>query len=490
MFRRTMAMAIASTFVISALALGASSAAGTEWSAAAADAPEITFPAGASRLSGAGRYDTAVAVSQKYSPGVEAVFVATGQNFPDALSAAAAAASVGGPLLLTPSNALPAAVRAEIVRLAPETIYIAGSQGAVSSAVETSLRGIAPVERLGGASRYDTGNSLIQRIFPRAAQAFIATGRTFPDALAATGAAGSVSAPVILVDGAQPTLTPETLALLGTLGVRSVTIVGGTGAVSPGIEGQLRSTYDTQRIGGAGRYETAANVNDAFFTPGSANAVFLATGQNFPDALAGAALAGHVKSPVYVTTAACVPEAAHLSLQRLAATSTVALGGTAVVSNQAAGNIGCLTAAAPTISGVARVNSALTANTGSWTSGTSFAYQWLANGSPISQATGASLSVSAGLAGKQISVRVTGSKAGYLSASVQSGRTAAVSYPSRTTPIDIKNCPSWAPIKGNVGTKEKIYHVPGGRDYAKTNPEECFRTEAAAVSAGYRKSKV
>lgn len=50
------------------------------------------------------------------------------------------------------------------------------------------------------------------------------------------------------------------------------------------------------------------------------------------------------------------------------------------------------------------------------------------------------------------------------------------------------NCPSGYPIKGNADSG--IYHVPGGRYYKATKPEECFATEAAAKAAGYRKSKV
>ncbi|MFC8599670.1 MULTISPECIES: sunset domain-containing protein [unclassified Isoptericola] len=65
--------------------------------------------------------------------------------------------------------------------------------------------------------------------------------------------------------------------------------------------------------------------------------------------------------------------------------------------------------------------------------------------------------------------------------------------PSRTTPVSEYNCPSWAPIKGNQTTSHStdwIYHVPGGRYYKVTKPEECFTTEAAARNAGYRKSKL
>ncbi|MDM5292990.1 hypothetical protein QUF81_07235 [Peribacillus simplex] len=45
-------------------------------------------------------------------------------------------------------------------------------------------------------------------------------------------------------------------------------------------------------------------------------------------------------------------------------------------------------------------------------------------------------------------------------------------------------------IKGNTSSSgEKIYHVPGGQFYDKTNPEQTFCTEGEAKSAGYRESK-
>ena len=457
---------------------------------------EVTgFPAGGTRLAGASRYETAIQVARRYAAGVPAVFVTTGLNFPDALSAAAAAAYLGGPMLLTPPESLAPAVRDEIIRLRPMKIYVAGDTGAVSQGVGEALEKIAPVERLGGVSRYETGNTVVEKVFPSATRAFIATGRTFPDALAATGAAGASSSPVILVDGMKPTVPSESITLLSRLGVRQVTIVGGPGAVSSTIEAQLSRTFSTTRIGGTSRYDTAARINDAHFAPSTAPAAFIATGLNFPDALAGAALAGRLKSPVYITSAACVPEPAHVSLTRQGVPSIVTLGSANVVSANAAANIGCLTAATPTIGGTARVGSTLTAYTGTWTAGAAFRYQWLANGVPLSGATAGTLALASKHVGQKIAVRVTGSKPGYLATTVTSRPTSAVTAvtqtppppPASTKPVDSWNCPAWAPIKGNADSM--IYHVPGGAYYSRTKPEECFTTETAARSAGYRKSQ-
>ena len=44
------------------------------------------------------------------------------------------------------------------------------------------------------------------------------------------------------------------------------------------------------------------------------------------------------------------------------------------------------------------------------------------------------------------------------------------------------------PIKGNISAKDKVYHLKGGAFYDRTKEEMCFKTEAEAVAAGFRKS--
>ena len=300
------------------------------------------FATGTTRLSGASRYETAIQVSKKYAPGVPAVYVATGTNFPDALSAAAAAAYVGGPLLLTTPTSLPSAVKTEIQRLSPSKIVVIGGTGAVSASVASQLSTIAPVTRYGGADRYATGLQIVNGTFTSSTTAILATGRSFPDALAATGVAGTLNAPVILIDGVKTTLTTATLSTLSSLGVTKVILAGGTGVVSRGIETQLRNNgYTVTRYGGADRYATAALLNNAYFPKGSTETMFLATGTNFPDALAGAAMAGRIGAPLYITTPTCVPTSIRNSINALSPSKKAVLGGTAVVSNNAANNQVC-----------------------------------------------------------------------------------------------------------------------------------------------------
>jgi hypothetical protein len=87
---------------------------------------------------------------------------------------------------------------------------------------------------------------------------------------------------------------------------------------------------------------------------------------------------------------------------------------------------GTLKAATPKITGTPKVGDTLKVSTGSWTPGTKFTFQWLANGKSISKATKSSLKLTSAQKGKKISVRVTGSKTGFNSVTKTSAPTGAV----------------------------------------------------------------
>lgn len=154
---------------------------------------------------------------------------------------------------------------------------------------------------------------------------------------------------------------------------------------------------------------------------------------------------------------------------------------------------GTLSGTTPKISGTAKVGNTLKVTKGNWSSGTKISYQWLRGGKAISKATGTSYKPTAADAGQKISARVTASRSGYSTlakTSAQVGPVKAAAKPkppsNRANPVG-KNCPASHPIKGNANSG--IYHVPSGAYYSRTVPEDCFKTEAAAKAAGYRKSK-
>lgn len=306
-------------------------------------APSVT------RISGSDRFAVGVGISQQAYPDpahVPVVYVTTGYNFPDALSAAPAATKFGGPLLLTEPAALPAAVRDEVVRLNPARIVVVGGPASVSPAVFDDLNRIAPTTRLGGGDRYEASRAIVRdawltRTTGGARSVYIATGANFPDALSASGAGGAFDMPVILVQGTDATLDSATRQLLIELGVTSIKIAGGPGSVSPGIMAALNSIKPTVRLSGNDRFEASSNVAvDAFASTPPTDA-YLATGYNFPDALAGAAIAGARSAPLIVVPTDCIPPAVLTAFDRWSVDRVTLLGGPASLTPRVGSLLSC-----------------------------------------------------------------------------------------------------------------------------------------------------
>lgn len=297
------------------------------------------------RIAGADRYDVAVAISQRAFAGqAGVVYVATGANYPDALSAAPAAVKEGGPLLLTRPGDLPDVVRDEIQRLQPTKIVVVGGPNSVSPAVFEQLRTLASdsIHRVDGADRYVVSRALVEYAFTTASMAYVSTGANFPDALSASAAGGKSGSPVILVNGAASSVDSDTMALINDLGVSSVRIAGGPASVSPGIEAGLSGEVgDVVRLSGADRFEASVNINRDAFKTAPVPTVYLATGLNFPDALAGAALAGKQGAPVYMVRQDCVPVDVLSDIAKMGTTSVTLLGGTATLSANVESLTGC-----------------------------------------------------------------------------------------------------------------------------------------------------
>ena len=293
----------------------------------------VPYPDLCDRLAGASRYATAAAISRDtFSPGVPVAYVATGLGFPDALAAAAAGGALGGPVLLVPGTSVPDEVVTELGRLNPDRIVVVGGTAVVSDGVLGILDGIAPAERIGGASRYDTAARIALDAFaPGVPIAYVATGLNFPDALAAAAAAGAQGGPVLLTDPAG--LSAPTANAVRILQPKQIVVVGGTGVVSAVVENALRAIEpNVVRIAGSNRYETAALLAAFAARP---NTVFVATGLSFPDALAGAAAAGHLGVPLLLTDRSTVPAATAGKLASVDPNPSrcVVLGGTSVITD-------------------------------------------------------------------------------------------------------------------------------------------------------------
>lgn len=285
------------------------------------------------RIAGGDRYETAVAVSRyTYGGTASTVFLASGQNFADALSAAPVAAH-RGPLLLTPQGALPATVKAEIDRLSPSQVYVVGGPAAISDAVASAVG--APgraVQRIMGADRFATSVALAHIGRGACSTAYIATGRDFPDALAVGARAGTSNDPVFLVDGQSSRLPAVVAASIREFDCSNIKIAGGTNVVSAGIENDLRAVrYHVSRFAGVDRWDTTRLITADRLSHETRH-VFIASGLNFPDALAAAATVGTRNDTLYLAPPFCVPGSLGLQLRDADPALVTLVGGESVLS--------------------------------------------------------------------------------------------------------------------------------------------------------------
>ena len=201
----------------------------------------------------------------------------------------------------------------------------AGSTAPPSSGGDTDIR------RIAGADRYATAAAISKSRFSTASTVFVATGASFPDALAGAPAAARAKAPVLLTE--RWYLPAPTASELARLNPSVIVVLGGTGAVSDGVVAKLRGyAGKVVRWSGATRYDTAARISANSFASG-VKVAYLATAATFPDALSGGAVAGRVGGPILLVERGAVPSATAAELTRLKPGRIVILGGTSVVSD-------------------------------------------------------------------------------------------------------------------------------------------------------------
>lgn len=295
-----------------------------------AQADERALPGGTTRLAGDNRYETSVAVSARsFAPPVDAVYVATGTQFADALAGGPAAARSGGPVLLVQPDRIPRDVAAELDRLQPRTIYVLGNDSAVGDEVVADLREHAgSVVRLGGTDRYATAAHVSRNGWSDATTVFLASGTAFADALSGGAAAAHRDAPLLLTPPGQ--LASATVAELARLSPDRVYVLGGPSAVSDhvlALVGDAVPGASVRRLSGADRYATSAKVAETLWPEGSAT-MFFATGSEFADALSGTPAAHVNGAPMILTKRDCLPSAVWSTRAQFSPRTTAVLGGT------------------------------------------------------------------------------------------------------------------------------------------------------------------
>ena len=202
---------------------------------------------GVTRVSGADRYATSTAILDQFfkSRSVSTVLIATGRDYPDALTAAAAGGALNAPVLLVDGKAAKSVTGAAASFLSskkPGKVVLVGGDGVISSTLEASLRkSYSGTTRVSGVDRYKTNIAVNDYVSKNGGAAptglWVATGRDFPDALSAAVPAGVANQRLVLANGSclpKPVVSQWIGA--STSKVSTVRLVGGDGVLPTSVQ--------------------------------------------------------------------------------------------------------------------------------------------------------------------------------------------------------------------------------------------------------------
>jgi putative cell wall-binding protein len=199
------------------------------------------------RIDGPNRFAVSASVAEKVTAGgtTDTAIIASGLNFPDALSASSVAGQKGYPILLVGTSSIPDPIKT-FINNHPE-IYnyvIVGGPATVSDSVKTELEGMGKaVTRISGANRYEVGVNLAKYFNMNTSSFVFARGDVFADALSGGPLAAYTTSPILLTTSAK--LPPEVAAFLKEkrAGLEKGYILGGLGSISADAEAQIAGYY-------------------------------------------------------------------------------------------------------------------------------------------------------------------------------------------------------------------------------------------------------
>ncbi len=163
----------------------------------------------------------------------------------------------------------------------------------------------------------------------------VTTGENWPDALAGGPLATKLNAPLLLTR--KYDLPAPCASAITTMGATSAYILGGPSVVDPAVEDDLVAAGinpgNITRIAGDNRYETAQLIAEFIenYDMLDVDTAYIATGANFPDALAAGPFGGSFGRPILLVKRDEIPASTQAAISGLALTTSYVLGGTGVI---------------------------------------------------------------------------------------------------------------------------------------------------------------
>ena len=251
-----------------------------------------------SRIAGQNRYESAAQISREQFTNAKKVIVVNAQKYADALSATTLSDGKYS-ILYTEKDSLPTATRNEIQRLNPVEVYLLGGKQSISSGIENILKKYSnKVTRIAGRDRYETSAKVAAMSNKK--NIVIASGENFSDPLYASSYAYSNNAKILLSSGKTLSRQTRDYLLRNKSSIGKVTVVGGGQSISSATVRYIQSVTgkNVSRISGRNRYDGSVKVANSM----NKDKVFIASGEDFADALAISPLAQKLNAPILLSS--------------------------------------------------------------------------------------------------------------------------------------------------------------------------------------------
>jgi len=254
------------------------------------------------RIDGRDRIETAINISRENYNKAKTVIVVRHDLFPDSMTTSVLAKLKDAPILLNPTDKLDSRVGDEIKRLGAEEVIIVGGQDSVSEKVREDLKAYDAdknVERISGVDRYGTSEMVAKRVVGITGKkntGVVASGQVFPDALSVGTFASREGYPILLVK--KDSVPSQIQNAIKDLDINKTYIAGGTNTISKSTEAKLPNVVE--RMAGSTRYETSVAIAKSKF--GASKEAYIASGEEFADALVISPISGKFNRPTLLVS--------------------------------------------------------------------------------------------------------------------------------------------------------------------------------------------
>ena len=279
------------------------------------------------RLAGQDGYETAFEIAKAGWQQSDYAILAYGENYPDALAAVPLAKKQNAPILLTDKDSLNPKTSTALQDLKVKTVYVVGGTAVISAAVENQLTTAGySVKRIAGQDKYDTAIKIAEELGD-VREVAVTTGDDYADALSIGSIAAEKQIPIILVP--PDDITSSIQNYISMKNITKTHVIGDQSLISDNVVGKFSNS---ERILGQNKYARNIAVLNKFSDGYQHDKLCLATGENYSDALTGAAYAAKNNGAV-VLVKSDLPKSTNKFLKEniTSLTNVTVFGGEAVI---------------------------------------------------------------------------------------------------------------------------------------------------------------